>query len=92
MIDHTKDQLAEDAAAAKAAGLSYGKYKALQRENLLPSIKKPLPKVASGPLCMICGQPMPTTGCRRKYCGPACADTAVQRYEAEKREERRRKK
>ena len=92
MIDHSKDQLAEDAAAAKAAGLSYGKYKALQRENMLPSLKKPLPKVTGGPLCVICGQPMPATGCRRKYCGPACADIAVQRYEAEKREERRKRK
>ena len=36
MTNQVKDQLAEDATAALAAGLSYGKYKALQRENMLP--------------------------------------------------------
>lgn len=92
MIDHSKDQLAEDAAAAKAAGLSYGKYKALQRENLLPPVRNPQPKMAGVQLCLICGLLLPTKGCRRKYCGPVCADIANQRYEAARREERRNRK
>lgn len=37
MAEKEKDQLAEDSTAALALGISYGKYKALQREGMLPS-------------------------------------------------------
>lgn len=87
-----KDQLAEDATAALALGMSYGKYKALQRENMLPTNKTPIPKEPQRPQCMICGQPMPMAGCRRKYCGPACADIAHERQLQEKQQQRRKKK
>lgn len=83
MIDHTKDQLAEDAAAALALGVSYGKYKALQRENILPSTPKPILKVEVGPPCLICGKPLPKS--KRKYCGPVCADIADQMKRNEKK-------
>ena len=91
MIDHSKDQLAEDASVALAAGLSYGKYKALQKENMLPTIEKADTNVPIGPLCLICGQPMPVAGSRRKYCGPVCADIAY-RNQLREREKGRRKK
>lgn len=89
MIDHSKDQLAEDAAAALALGMSYGKYKALQRENILPSNPKPIVKVEIGPPCLICGQPVPKG--KRKYCGPACADMAHQLQLSERQKQRRKK-
>lgn len=77
MENSAKDQLSEDASAALAAGLSYGKYKALQRENMLP---KTAPDTATGEgnsVCMICGKPISAR--KRKYCGPECADVARNR-------------
>ena len=90
MENNVKDQLAEDAAAALALGMSYGKYKALQRENMLPSNPKPILKVEIGPPCLICGQPVPKG--KRKYCGPACADMAHQLQLSERQKQRRKKK
>lgn len=90
MLDHSKDQLAEDAAAALALGMSYGKYKALQRENMLPSTPKPIPKVEPGPPCLICGQPVPKG--KRSYCSPACADIAHVKQLSDRQKLRKKKK
>lgn len=77
MENSVKDQLSEDAAAALAAGLSYGKYKALQRENMLPQTV-PATETAEGvSVCVMCGKPISVR--KRKYCGPECADEARNR-------------
>lgn len=70
MAEKEKDQLAEDSTAALALGISYGKYKALQREGMLPSPKRPMQPVYGGPRCIVCGDSLPKN--RRKYCGRAC--------------------
>ena len=77
MTNQVKDQLAEDATAALAAGLSYGKYKALQRENMLPHAVPSTATVEDKSICAVCGQPIPVK--KRKYCGPECADVARNR-------------
>ena len=59
MTNQVKDQLAEDATAALAAGLSYGKYKALQRENMLPQTVPSTATVEDKSICAVCGQPIP---------------------------------
>ena len=89
MAEAVKDQLAEDATAALAMGMSYGKYKALQRENMLPQVVKPIVKVEIGPPCPICGQPVPKG--KRKYCGYACADVAHQAQLSERQKQRKKK-
>lgn len=74
------DQLSVDARKARQRGLSYGKYKALQQEGILPNSKevKQTPVAADnyrkGVLCKICGKPVPNT--RRNYCSGPCADIA----------------
>ena len=77
MATQVKDQLSEDATAALAAGLSYGKYKALQRENMLPQTDPSTTTVESKSICVVCGKPVPVK--KRKYCGPECADVARNR-------------
>ena len=90
MDNEVKDQLAEDATVALALGMSYGKYKALQRDNMLPRPHRPAHKVEIGPPCLICGQPIPKG--KRKYCGPACADMAHQLQLSDRQKLRRKKK
>lgn len=77
MTDQTIDRLAEDAKAALAAGMSYGKYKALKRENLLPQTFPTTATAESDLVCAICGKPISLR--KRKYCGPECADVARNR-------------
>ena len=77
MENQVKDQLSEDATAALAAGLSYGKYKALQRENMLPKTVPTTATVEGDFVCVICGKPFSAR--KRKYCGPECADVARNR-------------
>ena len=66
------DQLALDAAAAKAAGLSYGKWRAMQEqaknETAIPEGWR---------VCEYCGKPYkPTSRRPQKYCEPYCAQQA----------------
>lgn len=74
------DQLSVDARKARQLGMSYGKYKALQREGILPSseeVKKSTVAAVNyrkDVLCKICGKPVPNT--RRNYCSAGCADIA----------------
>lgn len=77
MTDQTIDRLAEEATAALAAGMSYGKYKALQRENMLPQTVPTTTTAESDLVCAICGKPISLR--KRKYCGPECADVARNR-------------
>lgn len=64
------DKLSQDAAKALAAGMSYGKWKAMQQpvstENGIPEGWKACPQ---------CGKPFrPTRG--KKYCEPYCRSMA----------------
>lgn len=75
------DQLSTDAMEAKRLGLSYGKYIALYHPEK-PPVERRSKKNARGqekrPLCVICGEPIPASSNRKKYCSPACADQAMQ--------------
>lgn len=72
------DNLAKDAAAALAAGMSYGKWKALQ-ENPLPKKKKD--EIPDGwKVCKRCGKPFKPKATNQKYCDFVC-----QRAETEER-------
>ena len=65
------DKLAQDAAAALAAGMSYGKWKAMQNPV---KIEKPKLDEKEIILCLNCGaQVKQCTNHSRKYCGPYCA-------------------
>ena len=78
------DQLSKDAAAARRAGLSYGRYMATKyqpQEKPKPKAKK---KKEEGPKCVLCGTPIPPYSQRRLYCSAACADRAVTLRELKK--------
>ena len=77
------DQLAKDAAAARAAGMSYGKWKALQGER--PETKKEIPE--GWRICVYCGKPFkPATWRKQLYCEAYCQKRATEkRYKAQKR-------
>ena len=74
------DQLSADSTMALRLGMSYGKFKALQDEGILPSCtaEKQFPVAVENyrkdVLCKICGKPVPNT--RRNYCSGPCADIA----------------
>ena len=81
------DQLAKDAAAARAAGMSYGKWKALQE----PVVEE-APKVVEIPegwkRCPHCGKifkPAPRKA--KKYCEPLCQMAAARARDREERRE-----
>ena len=58
------DNLDRDAAAARAAGMSYGKWKAMQEPVKIG------PKKETKPVCLNCGHVL--TGQQRKYCSEDC--------------------
>lgn len=83
------DRVARDAMAAKAAGLSYGQYKARIYERqqaekkAKPEVKVEKPIVTGQrkrPYCAICGGLIPKESTRRKYCSQRCADIAMHQY------------
>lgn len=67
------DKLAQDAAAALAAGMSYGKWKSLH-----PQIAEEKPETEKIPdgwrTCRYCGKPMDPSKCRnsQRYCNLEC--------------------
>lgn len=65
------DRLAMAASAALAAGMSYGKWKALN-PNWEPPKEKPPEKIKG--YCKCCGTPIPADSKRFKYCSDECAD------------------
>ena len=70
------DILALEAAAAKEANMSYGKWKAMGGK-IDPDVDRPLLK--GWHKCRRCGKPFkPKKGCRQLYCHPDC------QYEAQK--------
>mgnify|MGYP003292499149 CR=1 FL=1 len=69
------DQLTQDCIAARKAGMSYGKWKALQpRVEVVmpkqeePEAKKELPKR----VCLYCGKEFATGHGTKRYCGYDC--------------------
>ena len=66
------DQLTMDSIAAQKAGMSYGKWKALQ-----PIVKVDLPETAPKRLCKLCGGEIPPEFHKnRTYCSDQCFDEA----------------
>ena len=64
------DRLSRDAAAAKAAGMSYGKWKAMQLPDVVVQKK---PKKLIEKTCQFCGKTFFQSDNRvRKYCSPEC--------------------
>lgn len=71
------DQLAKDAAAARKAKLTYGKYMATKYKPEEKPKPKPKKKPAEGPKCVLCGMLIPPNTHRRRYCSAVCADRAL---------------
>ena len=81
------DKLAQDAAAALAAGMSYGRWKALQ-ENPVPEKKEDgLPE--GWKLCKRCGKPFKARK-TQVYCEISCQRETVIENDREKHNERMR--
>lgn len=75
MADKNKepDNLAQDAAAARAAGMSYGKWKGLQTPAKIE--KKEIPE--GWKRCAYCGKPFkPKSKQNQKYCESYCGQRA----------------
>ena len=82
------DNLAKDAAAALAAGMSYGKWKALQ-EN--PVHKKKTDEIPEGwKACIRCGKPFKPKAITQKYCEIACQREVAMEKDRERHNERQR--
>ena len=71
------DNLSRDAAAARAAGMTYGRWKALQDEQ--PKAEKGLPD--GWKECAFCGKPF-KQNLNQKYCDILCSKRA---YRAKKK-------
>ena len=80
MAKKKMDKLSQDAAAAKAAGMSYGKWKAMQGEQ---PIRKDPEVPETWKICQYCGKPFkPTTKRPQLYCEAYCGTRAY--YERER--------
>lgn len=78
------DKLAQEAAAAKAAGMSYGKWKAMQSAPV--EVKKEIPD--GWRVCEYCGRPYkPKTKRSQKYCEVYCAKHANDERNRKRRNE-----
>lgn len=82
------DNLAKDAAAALAAGMSYGKWKAMQ-DSVKIEKKDETPE--NWLICQYCGKPFkPKTRRLQKYCQAYCQNEAYKEKYREKDRERKR--
>lgn len=69
------DQLAQDAAAALAAGMTYGKWKAMQL--VVPIEHKLMPPAIETRRCVVCGvEFVGNYHARNKYCSARCSRIA----------------
>ena len=74
MAKDKEDKLAQDAAAARAANMSYGMWKGLQAPV---KIEKKIPEGYR--ICEFCGKPYyPKTKQNRKYCDMQCSIRACE--------------
>lgn len=72
MAKKEPDKLSQDAAAARAEGMSYGKWKGLQTPE---NVEKKIPE--GWRICEYCGKPYkPKTYRPQKYCEPYCGQRA----------------
>lgn len=79
------DALAMDAVKAKKAGMSYGRWKAMQEV-----VEKPKGIPEGWLVCQQCGKPFkPKTKRPRKYCELYCQQQASNKRESLKRAERK---
>ena len=83
-----RDNIDDDAAAARAAGMSYGRYKALhpytkderanQRQATAAAPEKPTSKgytpVSYEKVCIVCGEKYTAHHATRKYCSNRCKE------------------
>ena len=66
------DRLAKNAMKAMKAGMSYGKWKALQ--PVVPAEEKPLPEGWLN--CERCGKPFKKRGGTKRFCNDECRSVA----------------
>ena len=90
------DNLARNAMLAKQAGMSYGKWKAMQ--PIVPVAKKELEETKKEKVCPWCGNKFVTSkfNGKQKYCNTVCQQTAYyennkKKYAEWQRESRKRK-
>ena len=77
------DKLAQDAAAAKAANMSYGQWKAMQ-DQPVEIVERELPP--GWMVCKQCGKPFkPTSKRKQLYCEAFCGKQAQRERERLKR-------
>lgn len=80
--DNKSDQLAIDAAAARAAGLSYSKWRAMQPQT--PREQKTPKDFYIRRLCLECGAEFIVNSSRtKKYCSEECKRRAYKRKNRE---------
>lgn len=81
------DNLAKDAAAALAAGMSYGRWKAMQNSTGVIEKREELPE--GWKICLRCGKPFQTNkyNRRKRYCELECQKTAQRERDKEKARE-----
>jgi hypothetical protein len=81
------DKLSQDAAAALAAGMTYGKWKGLQYEKgKVPVLQNREKEIPDGWLvCQHCGKPfLPKDKRKKKYCDDPCRVAGYQKQNREK--------
>ena len=74
MAKKEPDNLSQDAAAARAAGMSYGKWKGLQ--PVVPVEPKMVPGYYTGNVCNYCGNRFYSSDRKQKSCSRKCAALA----------------
>ena len=97
MANKEMDKLSQDAAKAKASGLSYGRWKALQP---VPVKKKEVKIPECMKACPYCGKLFTPHNGKHKFCEPYCRLEAnyekhreqKTKWERKKREEKRKER
>lgn len=87
MAKKEMDQLTLDCIEARKAGMTYGRWKALQP----PKEKAPdqVEEEPSGKYCRVCGKMIPRTSPRKVYCSNTCMNQYdYYRAKKKKREQR----
>ena len=69
MAKKEMDQLTKDCIEARKAGMTYGKWKAMQPPKKTPDRVEEEP---SGKYCRVCGKMIPLMSPRKVYCSNAC--------------------
>ena len=86
------DRLSQESSAALAAGLSYGKYKALQYEAgkrvpaPVPKKEEPDPRLKYDLVCHACGIAFKSVTRQRKYCCETCAENQYRKFAKARKE------